>query len=660
MGITVKLSGTEESEEYRCGLLLKEALMKDIPESTMGSINIVTNVQLFGQSPRDVDIIVFGSVQGPAVPINTNTVSNKQQVKQRKVIIDTFFFCIETKAHIANNIEMVGTNLIVSYSGGKKHDATSQSEGQKYSILNYIKAAEPEVQVWISNFIWLTNLEEGDLKPLTGSRPNNILPRTFSFKDLFTKACVQSPPRQAQNSTCYFSSYNSQKIKKETINKKLFDLFSAKRQSPGSLTRRNIERIIGNEIVIEESLREAIGKKIIIIAGRAGTGKTVKMLKIGCDLARKEEKRCLFLTYNRALVNDIQRTLYYADIPMDFDQACLSVMTIHEFVKKVAIAFGIRDRKTYRLDAHISICRELSQYIELEVITQDDILDLMQNRQELACWDCIFVDEAQDFSREEKRLLFKFFGYQRLIIADGIDQFVRGVERLNWGKNIYVNRVKEKRCLRQEKNIANFVNSYAREIGLDWEVEVLQKLTGGKIFISKELIPFNTFSNVRKECYKHGNKAFEMLFLTPPNLVNKEEGYRKFALIDEFKDHGFNLWDGTSEDIRSSAPLRIDQHRLLQYDSCRGLEGWSVVCLGFDEFIKYKTNYFYNYGVKEQYKDSIIAMDSEEMCQLYVGLWSLIPLTRAIDSLVITFSDPQSELMNLFQDFANTDYVEFI
>ena len=662
MGVDIKLIGPLNTEEYQNGLLLKQILEKHLTKNTVGKISIVCNVQLFGQTPQDVDLVLFGSLNKAEFKIKTNTFQNRKSYKYRKVFLDSFFFCIETKAHTNKNIEMVGTNLVVKYSRNKKHDATSQSEGQKYSLHNYLTNLMPHMKIWVSNFIWLNNIEKPALEELVGVHPNNILHRDFSLNELFSKACLQSPPRKAQSNNCYFSAIYYKNCKDQFPGyEELYNLFSAPKQSPGALTRKNIERIVGSEIVIDASLKNKLGKHLIMVVGRAGTGKTVKMLKLGCDLAREQEKRCLFLTYNKALVNDIQRTLYFADIPMDFDQACLSVMTIHGFVKKLGIAFGIIEKDDYQIKKHLLLCAEIAQYIDLEVITQDDILSMMKNRQELACWDYVFVDEAQDFEGEEKRLLFKFFGYNKLIIADGLDQFVRGFERLNWGKNIYVSKTKENRCLRQERNLANFVNSYASQIELDWKVDILPELIGGKIYISKDLTPFNTFNKVREECYRQGNKAFELLFLTPPTFVKKlSGGGREFKLMKKFKDNGFNLWDGTSRDIRTSAPLKLDQHRLLQYDSCRGLEGWSVVCLGFDDFINYKTKHFYKSHLYENKQTSIVAMDTEEMCKQYVGLWSLIPLTRAIDSIIITLSNPNSQIAEVLSECSNKDYVEFI
>ena len=661
MALEINLLGNDDTDEYQDALDLRGIFETGLPGNMRGKINIVSNVQLYGQNPRDIDIIVFGELDNSAFDLETNTYQKKSDYKLRKVFIKSFFFCIESKRHNPEDIEMIGTSLHVNYDNGK-HDATSQSERQKYSIIRYLTQVKPEPKVWICNFLWMKNLGMRPLNELVGKHKHNILPNSFDLKYLFQKACLQNFPREIkQGNECDFSSINSGNSSTGFDYDQLKTLFTASRKAPGALTRRNIERIIGKKIIIEPSLQDALGKKLVIVAGRAGTGKTVKMLRIGCALVTKHGKRCLFLTYNRPLAQDIQRTLYFADIPSEPDSSCMAVMTIHEFVRSIAISFGVTSNKKYEVSNHINLCGELFNYVNQGAITQEDILKLMTERQELVCWDQIFIDEAQDFHEMEKKFILELFGYQKVVVADGIDQFVRGVPRLDWGKNIYVAKETEKRSLRQKKNLAEFVRSYSKEIELDWKIEVVPELKGGQVIVSSQLAPFEVLREIRERCYAQGNKAYEMLFLVPPNLVAKNhDRSREFKMLDEFGRNGFKLWDGTRGDLRLVAPAEVDQHRLLQYDSCRGLEGWVVVCLGFDDFIEYKKNSFKETKNEDSNDISLMAMDSEEMRKRHVGLWSLIPLTRAVDTLVITLSNPESDVAKTLKSCSNEDYVKFI
>src|SRR5206468_4236003 len=64
-------------------------------------------------------------------------------------------------------------------------------------------------------------------------------------------------------------------------------------------------------------------------------------------------------------------------------------------------------------------------------VTMKDVADLAA-RQPLAFgWDFLFVDEAQDWPENERDLLRFLYPSDRFVIADGVDQLVRGVE-CNW------------------------------------------------------------------------------------------------------------------------------------------------------------------------------------------------------------------------------------
>ncbi|MBK8873705.1 MAG: hypothetical protein IPN13_07215 [Bacteroidetes bacterium] len=128
-------------------------------------------------------------------------------------------------------------------------------------------------------------------------------------------------------------------------------------------------------------------------------------------------------------------------------------------------------------------------------------------------------------------------------------------------------------------------------------------------------------------------------------------------MIKEFNDMGIKVWDGTNTDVRTQYPVELNQHRLLQYESCRGLEGWTVVCLDFDEFIKYKMDYYIEEETNELGLETF-----EEKRNKFVYLWSIIPLTRAIESLIITIADKESDVCKTLRKVyeENPDFIQWI
>lgn len=266
-------------------------------------------------------------------------------------------------------------------------------------------------------------------------------------------------------------------------------------------------------------------------------------------------------------------------------------------------------------------------------------------------------------------MIFKLFTYKKILITDGIDQLVRNQSHCNWTRGLRANfdfhlKPPERKSLRQKVNLVKFVNSFANEIGINWNIEPKEELTGGKVIVSVK--PYNTELHNKEfgYCKESGNSPYEMMFLVPPSLVERirtEDGQkisRYFKDKDKFSQMGIPIWDGTNTDLRTQYVVNLEEHRVLQYDSCRGLEGWTVVCLDLDDFIKYKGETY-----EENRIDGELTLETEEeKMKRFVYLWALIPLTRAIDTLIITVKNKNSEigskLYNIYTKYP--DFVDWI
>jgi hypothetical protein len=91
---------------------------------------------------------------------------------------------------------------------------------------------------------------------------------------------------------------------------------------------------------------------------------------------------------------------------------------------------------------------------------------------------------------------------------------------------------------------------------------------------------------------------------------------------------------------------------VVRYESSRGLEGWTVVCLDIDAF------YARQLATRG---DRVADMFErpEEAARRQAVRWCLIPLTRAIDTLVLQVT-PGTELDTILCELASTnaDFVE--
>ncbi len=692
MSVSITIKGNPETNEYQDAQFLKQIFNKEfLGKSINGEILIISNATLIGQDTKDIDLIVIGNLEGYRCKVKTRAVTTnkeKLEMEERTLFVNNFCFCVETKKHRAQDIQLNGINLLVRYNN-KLSDATTQSENQKYSLKSFF-LDRLNFSPYISNFIWFRNIHWDSIKMLLGNNiqlytKHNYLPNIFTFPFLMQLACTQQSPYNPKDDNgnlkgyCTYNSLSRNQIYDYTKIESVFDLFTKVKEGTGNLTRKKIEQIT-KKLLDDQQYAQAIGEKLIIISGRAGTGKTIKLLRIACDLAINRGARSLILTYNHALVSDIKRILALAGIPDGVDNYTVGISTLHKFVYELIIGFGLvtnsnnpEENAKYVPDfitKYSDYLKELNDHIEIGLILDKDIQELMKSKHDKVGWDYVLIDEAQDWDELEKKLIFKIFGKSNTIVADGIDQLIRSTKKCNWLEGlkpeIDFRKTYEKRGLRQEVNLVSFVNSYARKIGLGWELEPKLELIGGKIVISTAKYNKELHDIHLRECKAKGNSEYEMLFLVPPSLVTRMKSKneynnpiekRYFKLNSEFESMGINIWDGTNTDLRTQYAVELNQHRLLQYESCRGLEGWTVICLELDEFIKYKMETFVDQETNE------LALESfQEKRDKFVFLWSLIPLTRAIDTLIITIKNQNSAIAKHLRDIyeENTDFIQWI
>src|SRR5262249_9328628 len=100
-------------------------------------------------------------------------------------------------------------------------------------------------------------------------------------------------------------------------------------------------------------------------------------------------------------------------------------------------------------------------------------------------------------------------------------------------------------------------------------------------------------------------------------------------------------------------PLSPAEFRVVQYDSSRGLEGWTVFLWGLDDF--------YDYKIGEWHASNSGASDADRQACLFAARWLMMPFTRAIDTLVIQFGARPSPLKAALREVADAcqDFVEW-
>lgn len=645
-----KSTSTSEDE---AAILLKEKLQKDLSSypNAKGSIHIMTNIRLFGQKRNDIDMLIMGFFENLEVhDVQIRKSSTLETLNVKSIICN-----IEIKSHPATKVVHQGSHYFVYYSG-VRHDASQQSFETKFSLKNHL-ADQLGLRPFICDILWFNGLSLSDLNQMRGNAPDNALPRAFSLKQFIETLLLQIKIDYKEDIPVLDAFHNGNEGYQSIV-----DLFSLERK-PEGLTKEKFELISQHNTQIDELLPD-VGKKLTIITGRAGTGKTIQLLQLAFKLAGGDmASRCLILTYNHALVSDIQRLIDYTPMPSRVDGRTVSIKTIHAFFHSIMKDLGINGTErlnpsmTNYNDLYEKSLHQLYEFVvnkckEAEIPTLKDMAETFID------WDYLLIDESQDISDIEKQILFKLYGPQRLIVADGVDQFVRKSQHQEWSNGIDRTLLQKPQTMvlerRQKANLVTFVNEFAKQTGLDWQVRPNDSLPGGEI----KIYPYftkSTYDELHDNCIRNNCENYDILILEPPTQVSVDrQGNRYFSKADVYVNQAkIPIFDGINTQNRTTYPTK-DQCRIYQYDSCRGLEGWCVVCADFDELIKYKMQ---TYVADER----TLGLDIGRAKERYAYLWSLMPLTRPIDTLVITLTDKDSAVGKTLEQLAGRypDFVEW-
>ena len=627
-------------------LILKEH--EDMKRAGNVDISIIPSVQCFGQNPRDVDLVFLMFDKRDEKKLLQSTKHNRK--------IRSLCVTIEIKDHSGDAVKFEGNSCKVKYKDDW-HDATYQSEKQKYSLHKYIGKSDAVKAPWIVNIIWLRNVLKSNDPKIT----NNIFYSDSSWSD-FIDLIAQNYSRNDDELIKSFHNANNFKIYHDLLTKEI---------TISKLDRKKIENIRKDYTDREQTnYYEKMGEQLLLFRGRGGTGKTVRLLQLAYYLYHKKCERVLILTYNNALVSDLQRLLTLMKIKNGIADRGIDIKTIHSFMlhwfKAVNLDTGDFISKYHDLE------KEFLNYLNEDALTKEDVKAAIQKNTTNLSWDYIMIDESQDWPEVEKKILYKIYEPNKFVIADGVDQLVRAVKAINWRDN--VNKANSQvvsltKSLRLKAKITKFVKHFAEAIDYEqWDLLPLPDNYGGKVIVLEGdagLIKEN-FDKHILDLIKHGNQNFDMLFCVPPSwVVEAKEKNKKGETVSTrysriskiLTSWGYSVWDGVDLDVRRNfSPESIEQLRVVQYESCRGLEGWTVVNLAFDEFHDFKRNpknmSKSDMDLSKRSNDGTLnyLVTDDEILKNHANKWAMIPLTRSIDTLIIHINSSESFIGNILKE----------
>lgn len=308
-----------------------------------------------------------------------------------------------------------------------------------------------------------------------------------------------------------------------------------------------------------------------------------------------------------------------------------------------------------------------------------------------------FVDEAQDCLRVERDVIYHVYGPSSVVLVDGGgEQVVRDHGRQcdwnlwvrEWGKpaeKVGLIRPNLRGLNRRSKRgLLHFVNAFCQVSGmgaLDME-SAIESSDSGRLTLDfraglswkDRLIPAVRSAYERGRLHgcvaseavlifdaddeDHGSRSREDKWTTDGVMVREEtkSGWSRKAEFEAFlstesagaEDLGpVSIWDGTPRDKSRIAPQGPDQFRVCLYDSCRGLESWGVICLGFGRYVsRLQSAKVAVAGIRD------LVTTEEDQRRNYVANWIHMVLTRAMDNLYIDCSELDPTWRAWFENYA--------
>ena len=554
---------------------------------------------------------------------------------------------IEVKDHAPEDVEFEGTKVYVRYNG-QWSSASEQSHEQIYSLRNFAKKnLGSKFSGWINNVIWLRNVPNEALP----SGTHNILGSNSTWAQFLQRIALIDSRATPDNSFQAFFGERSFYLLNKLLTEKI---------TPTSMDRRKMEAVT-RRLFKEEGSRwqERLGAQLLIFRGRGGTGKTVRLLNLAHELYETEGSRVLILTYNNALVSDLRRLISLLGVKSASDEAGISVRTIHSFMWTWLSTLGIKPGDDF-LNEYLGLISEAAGLIAGGALDQSDIQNAIRDHNVDLAWDFIMIDEAQDWPESERNLLYSLYDFRKFVVADGIDQMTRGQEIANWRSNLDTREtqiIALKKSLRLKENICRFVIDLSEKLEFRWDVEPEMESYGGNIVVvvGNENLTQGFHENLFERVRNDGNELVDMLFCVPPEWVRTANGQRHAWPAKRFQEWGYEVWDATNDQDRRTFPTQKNQLRVIQYASCRGLEGWTVLNYALDRF----------YDQQVESADITNSQDElfhseEDQRKVIANQWLMIPLSRAIDTLVIHLEQSDSYLGSILQDMKGRENLSWI
>lgn len=651
----IEIVGANEGPEYEAALHIRKqllALWPDLSQHPNDHVKIFVSLKLYGQQIEDVDLFLVGHFSEPR-PFD---IEHKFYPKDgepfvpRAASVKNFALVIEVKSHNATGVKFEDKVASVKYPRGWEC-VTEKAFKQVFELKSYLgRAGLPSP--YVQELILFTGLREKDLP----DRPHNCFGIDASFEKILN--ILGQVSRPSENNRYVTIRFGPEEKFQAILAPDASVLRTLK---PTPVDRRRMDRIV--KTALPSDWLDDLGERQIIIRGRGGVGKTVILLQMAYRAFDRKGTRSLVLTYNKALVADMRRTMALLGVPRNLEKGGIAINTVHAFIGRLMRELGIIGNDEAFLEHYERHKEALVDYLQNGAVSSEDLAAIVEDQADDFAWDVIFVDEGQDWPSNEIDILRYIYPPEHIVVADGVDQYVRE-SVADWRAGLASEKLRPrrlKRCLRMKANLAQFVADCADAFDLqNWDLEPNPEANGGRVLIVEGDMARDVeiYVRLRSEAEVLGNYPVDLLACVPPSLVLSDSESRCSIPGWSIRQSGGLVWDATAVDVREQYPTSRDALRIVQYDSCRGLEGWTVINYAFDEFYDYK----YQQQLDAPEDQDEMFDTKESRASAFAAKWAMIPMTRAMDTLVINVSNRPSVLKDVLKKVyeKRNDFIEWI
>ncbi len=555
----IEVLGIEGTDEHEVALAIAEAFKGYFPgicdsPASEELVRIAANTKVSGYTISDIDIVLaarFGKSRYfiPSWPIKD---TKGELVQKKKVRLDNVIAALEVKSQPAAKVRFTGDDVEVKYRGGWK-SATEQNIKQVHTLKAYFK--QQWINAWVHRCVMLQGLQElkkaaGKIVPESGA-----VAHAFSAPEFLTAIAGVEGLNNWQGKHSLRRSCSPEDIDK-AMGASVFQQIV-----PSNLDLQKMVRIAQRPEEAKQ-LAEVLGTKRLHLAGHGGTGKTVLALQVAHEAFENHGKRTLVVTYNHALAADIMRLLGLMAVPGASEGGGIEVRTtmsiIYSWLHRLEVTTFDESKGFEDYD---ELCTKALDYIKEGLVTDSDIEHVIASDYERFDFDAVIIDEAQDTPQPEADLLSRLYGPDKICLADGREQLLRGKPtnwKTPWTKPSEQEFKKLQRCLRMKKNLGTFANAVALRAGLNWNVEANDQAAGGQVYLVKGSFADRPWLREQLEIKaKHaGTSMIDWLYCVPPGGIEKIDGAKRSKLGLALKTVGHEVWDAVEPTIRRTFHVR--------------------------------------------------------------------------------------------------------